>query len=99
MKHFVCVVERPGGHTAVRRGRRARVVPQGLPDHTGGGGGRQEHQQAGGKGDAHSVRHPQGMVRPCFRLDFGILEQHHELGRILLPKSILIPLLYNLISF
>lgn len=58
----VCVVKPPGGHTAVRRGSLARVVAEGLPDHTGGGGGRQEHQQTGGQGDAHRLRHPQGLV-------------------------------------
>ncbi|CAG14085.1 unnamed protein product, partial [Tetraodon nigroviridis] len=53
-----------GGHTPVRRGGLARVVTEGLPDHTGGGGGRQEHQQTGGQGDAHRLRHPQGLVSP-----------------------------------
>lgn len=38
------------------------MVPEGLPDHTGGGGGRQEHQSAGGKRDAHSIRHQHGLV-------------------------------------
>lgn len=51
-----------GWYTAVWRGSSPRVVSEGLPDHTGGGGGRQEHQQTGGTRDAHSIRHPHGLV-------------------------------------
>lgn len=57
---LVCVCA--GWYTAVWWGSRPRVVSEGLPDHTGGGGGRQEHQQTGGTRDAHCIRHPHSLV-------------------------------------
>lgn len=60
----VCLCAHSGWHPAVRRGSCPRVVSEGLPDHTGGGGGRQEHQQTGGTRDAHGVRHPHSLVGP-----------------------------------
>lgn len=67
LKHCVCVclcvfVMLAGGHPAVRRGGRSRVVAAEVPEHAGGGGSCQEHQQAGGTGDSYGVCHPHGLV-------------------------------------
>lgn len=59
------------------------MVSEGLPDHTGGGGGRQEHQQTGGTGDAHCICHPHGLV------GLSITETSFLLANVLCTKSYL----------
>lgn len=69
-----------GWDYTVCRDSSPRVVSKGLPDHTGGGGGRQEHQPTGGTRNEDCRRHSSGLVGLCASDELSLCKTRSRFG-------------------